>query len=168
MRGDLPLPHGRHGAAVPAVPVRDTVKRVENGVVVETPDRASLRAVQTPQCFQRNVIQAAMMDAVKNAPDITDDWRVSVAGGIHEQAAVYADENAAVIVPREDAGEVKASVQLPPFLYAPLSRGTVVGKIVYSVNGKELGEIPLLCADNIAYNGRKRGFFEYISDILIL
>ena len=59
-------------------------------------------------------------------------------------------------------------MQLPPFLYAPLSRGTVVGKIVYSVNGKELGEIPLLCADNIAYNGRKRGFFEYISDILIL
>ena len=63
----------RHGAAVPAVPVRDTVKRIEDNVVTETPDRSALRAVQTPQCFQRNVIQAAMMDAVKNAPDITDD-----------------------------------------------------------------------------------------------
>ena len=63
----------RHGAAVPAVPVRDTIKRAEDSIVTETPDRKSLFAVQTPQCFQRNLIQAALMDAVKNAPEITDD-----------------------------------------------------------------------------------------------
>lgn len=63
----------RHGAAVPAIPVRDTVKRAENGVVLETPDRKSLFAVQTPQCFQKDIIMAALADAVKNAPDVTDD-----------------------------------------------------------------------------------------------
>ena len=39
------------GAAAPAVPVKDTVKRALDGVVVETPDRTQLFAVQTPQVF---------------------------------------------------------------------------------------------------------------------
>lgn len=63
----------RHGAAVPAVPVRDTVKKADGRVVTETPDRKKLFAVQTPQCFQRDIIRGALMDAAKNAPEITDD-----------------------------------------------------------------------------------------------
>lgn len=63
----------RRGAAVPAVPVRDTVKKAKDGIVYETPDRSDLYAVQTPQCFQADVIRAALTDALKNAPQITDD-----------------------------------------------------------------------------------------------
>ncbi len=63
----------RHSAAVPAIPVRDTIKIAEKNVVSKTPDRNTLFAVQTPQCFQRDVIRAALTDAVKNAPDVTDD-----------------------------------------------------------------------------------------------
>lgn len=63
----------RHTAAVPAVPLRDTVKKAQEGVVTETPDRGSLYAVQTPQCFQAELIRSALMDAAKNAPEITDD-----------------------------------------------------------------------------------------------
>ena len=63
----------RHMAAIPAVPVRDTVKQADNGVVRGTPDRASLYAVQTPQCFQADLIRTALLDAVQNAPEITDD-----------------------------------------------------------------------------------------------
>ena len=40
------------GAAAPAVPVKDTVKVAADGVVVETPAREKLYAVQTPQCFR--------------------------------------------------------------------------------------------------------------------
>jgi 2-C-methyl-D-erythritol 4-phosphate cytidylyltransferase len=63
----------RHTAAVPAMPVRDTVKKAQEGMVTETPDRKSLYAVQTPQCFQLDIIRAALTDAVKNAPEVTDD-----------------------------------------------------------------------------------------------
>ena len=52
----------RDGAdgAVPGVPVPDTVKRVNAaGQVVETPDRATLRAVQTPQAFAAAVLRRA-------------------------------------------------------------------------------------------------------------
>ena len=63
----------RHTAALPAVPVRDTVKVVSAGVVTDTPDRASLFAAQTPQCFQADLIRAALADAAENAPEVTDD-----------------------------------------------------------------------------------------------
>ena len=63
----------RHGAAVPAVPVRDTIKMAANHVVTATPDRSLLYAVQTPQCFQRDVIKGALMEAVRQKWEITDD-----------------------------------------------------------------------------------------------
>lgn len=47
-------------AVVPTLPVTDTIKQVdERGVVVHTPDRAALRAVQTPQGFRRRALVAA-------------------------------------------------------------------------------------------------------------
>ena len=47
-------------AAVPALPVTDTIKQVNaEGIVVATPDRSMLRAVQTPQGFTRAALQAA-------------------------------------------------------------------------------------------------------------
>jgi 2-C-methyl-D-erythritol 4-phosphate cytidylyltransferase len=47
-------------AVVPVLPIADTVRRVDDhGVVVETPPREQLRAVQTPQGFPRNVLERA-------------------------------------------------------------------------------------------------------------
>ena len=63
----------RHGAAIPAIPVRDTVKLASENVVESTPARERLFAVQTPQCFQRDVIRGALMEAVKQGWTITDD-----------------------------------------------------------------------------------------------
>lgn len=49
----------RGGAAIAAVPVTDTIKRVIDGRIVETPDRASLWAAQTPQAFQWQLLHDA-------------------------------------------------------------------------------------------------------------
>jgi 2-C-methyl-D-erythritol 4-phosphate cytidylyltransferase len=49
-----------HAAVVPALPLADTIKAVDaNGVVLGTPERAGLRAVQTPQGFQTKLLRAA-------------------------------------------------------------------------------------------------------------
>ena len=49
-----------NSAVIPAIAVTDTVKQVdERSIVIGTPDRSSLRAVQTPQGFDRLVLQAA-------------------------------------------------------------------------------------------------------------
>jgi 2-C-methyl-D-erythritol 4-phosphate cytidylyltransferase len=60
-----------HDAVIPVLPVVDTVKQVdESGHVTSTVDRASLRAVQTPQGFRRAVLEAAHRAAVDA---LTDD-----------------------------------------------------------------------------------------------
>ncbi|WP_280232265.1 2-C-methyl-D-erythritol 4-phosphate cytidylyltransferase [Nocardia cyriacigeorgica] len=49
-----------HPAVVPALPVVDTVKSVdESGIVTGTPDRSALRAIQTPQGFAADLLRAA-------------------------------------------------------------------------------------------------------------
>lgn len=48
-----------HAGAVPGVPVLDTIKRVEDNVVVSTLDRSELVAVQTPQAFRAEALRLA-------------------------------------------------------------------------------------------------------------
>lgn len=61
-------------AVVPVLPVTDTVKRVDaDGVVVETPSRVDLRAVQTPQGFAVDVLRRAYEAADVSANTATDD-----------------------------------------------------------------------------------------------
>ena len=60
-----------HQAVVPALPVADTIKAVDaNGVVIATPDRAGLRAVQTPQGFRTELLLRAYD---RSPTDVTDD-----------------------------------------------------------------------------------------------
>lgn len=60
-------------AAIPGLTVADTIKVVDDGVVVDTPDRATLRAVQTPQCFRADVLRSAHARAAESGADATDD-----------------------------------------------------------------------------------------------
>jgi 2-C-methyl-D-erythritol 4-phosphate cytidylyltransferase len=55
--------------AVPALPISDTVKRVEGEAVSETLDRQGLVAVQTPQAFVTSVLREALAGDVSSAPD---------------------------------------------------------------------------------------------------
>ena len=63
----------KSGAAAPCVPVVDTIKRWEDGLGVETVDRSSLRAVQTPQVFEAGLIRAATQKALEDGELLTDD-----------------------------------------------------------------------------------------------
>jgi 2-C-methyl-D-erythritol 4-phosphate cytidylyltransferase len=64
-----------HSAVVPALPLSDTVKAVDaNGVVLGTPERAGLRAVQTPQGFATELLLRAYQRAGEvTGVDFTDD-----------------------------------------------------------------------------------------------
>ncbi len=66
-----------HGAAVPGLPARDTIKVVSGEHWIEnTPDRNSLWEIQTPQVFQRELIVAAHEQAAKEDAEFTDDAMV--------------------------------------------------------------------------------------------
>ncbi len=61
------------GAALLATPVRDTIKRVRDGRVVETPDRAECWAAQTPQVFATALLREALAKAEAEGFLGTDD-----------------------------------------------------------------------------------------------
>ena len=56
-----------------AIPVKDTIKEVVGGIVKCTPDRDTLRAVQTPQVFDFDMLRAALKKAILEEAKITDD-----------------------------------------------------------------------------------------------
>ena len=62
-----------YGAAAPAIPVKDTIKVVSGGLVKETPDRATLQAVQTPQVFDFDLLRGALKKAEADGASVTDD-----------------------------------------------------------------------------------------------
>ncbi|MHA7180112.1 2-C-methyl-D-erythritol 4-phosphate cytidylyltransferase [Arthrobacter sp. MDB2-24] len=68
-------------AVIPVLPVVDTVKVVTGDVVTATPDRAVLRAVQTPQGFDARALRAAHASATASDPGITDDAMLLEAQG---------------------------------------------------------------------------------------
>ena len=63
----------KYGAAAPAVPVKDTIKVAENGIVIDTPDRSKLFAIQTPQVFSADLIKGALTKAIRDKTPVTDD-----------------------------------------------------------------------------------------------
>ena len=64
--------HAYH-AAIPVIPVKDTIKVVEGRVVKHTPDRATLFAVQTPQVFDIDLLRGALQQAQATGAQVTDD-----------------------------------------------------------------------------------------------
>ena len=75
-----------HGSGVAAVPLKDTVKVADqNGMVLSTPDRSTLRIIQTPQTFKHDIICAAYdhlnhiieTKGIKAAGSVTDDAMVA-------------------------------------------------------------------------------------------
>lgn len=62
-----------YGAAAPGIPVKDTIKTVTGGVVIGTPERKQLQAVQTPQVFDFDLLRGALKKAADEGVEITDD-----------------------------------------------------------------------------------------------
>lgn len=89
-------------AAIMAVPLKDTVKKVdEQGWVLETPPRDELRAVQTPQIFRRTLLEKVHKIAREKTYYATDDaslleWQgypVKIIAGSYENIKVTTPED---------------------------------------------------------------------------
>lgn len=70
------------GGAVLGVPVKDTIKIVSDGLVADTPPRASLYITQTPQVFKKSIYFRGIEFAERNYLDFTDDCQLAEAIGV--------------------------------------------------------------------------------------
>lgn len=125
-------------AAIPTVPVVDTIKRVDAaGNVVEGVDRSELAAAQTPQGFRRSVLAAAVAAATA---DHTDDAAVVAAAG-HTVVTVQGDDLSFKITTSPDLERARGLVaplrvtSAPPAASAGLSR-VGLGTDVHAFGGE--------------------------------
>jgi 2-C-methyl-D-erythritol 4-phosphate cytidylyltransferase len=89
---------GDVGAAIAAVPVKDTIKRVESDHLIEsTPGRAQLWAAQTPQIFQwEQLVQASR---AHGASDVTDEAELLERAGLPVAVYLGSYENIKITTP---------------------------------------------------------------------
>lgn len=89
------------GAAAPAIPVHDTIKVAQDGIIVQTPDRSTLFAVQTPQVFDRALIAEALQNAIAKDLTLTDDCSAAELAGYTVRLTAGSEENLKITVPTD-------------------------------------------------------------------
>jgi 2-C-methyl-D-erythritol 4-phosphate cytidylyltransferase len=92
----------RHGACVVAIPVRDTIKEVDDqGFVTRTVPRQGLWSVQTPQGFRQRIITEAHLLAEKDGFEATDDASLVERMGLKVKVVMGSQENLKITTPED-------------------------------------------------------------------
>jgi 2-C-methyl-D-erythritol 4-phosphate cytidylyltransferase / 2-C-methyl-D-erythritol 2,4-cyclodiphosphate synthase len=86
-------------AAIPCLPLRDTIKRAENGAIRATVDRSELWRAQTPQGFHFDAILAAHRAVAGR--ELTDDSAVAEAAGMTPLLVAGSEDNLKVTTPED-------------------------------------------------------------------
>ena len=90
-----------YGAAAPVVPVKDSIKRIQNGSIAADVPRDTLAAVQTPQVFDRALLTRALETAARENRTFTDDCAAVEAMGQAVRATHGSYENIKITTPED-------------------------------------------------------------------
>jgi 2-C-methyl-D-erythritol 4-phosphate cytidylyltransferase len=98
------------GAAIAAIPVKDTIKRVSEEHVVATLDRREMWKAQTPQVFRREVLERAFAKAREEGYSATDESSLVESLGMRVRIVAGSPENLKVTT-REDLSVIMALME---------------------------------------------------------
>ena len=88
--------------------------------------------------------------------------KIPVTGGQAEQITVCAAKNLSALVSAEH-GAVSQRIEAPHILYAPIKKGDILGKVIYSCDGKDIAAADLVANENInCKKAERKGFFSWI------
>jgi 2-C-methyl-D-erythritol 4-phosphate cytidylyltransferase/2-C-methyl-D-erythritol 2,4-cyclodiphosphate synthase len=96
---------------VPALPCHDTIKRVRDGLIVETVSRDELWLAQTPQAFYADALRHAHESAVERGLDATDDAMLLEAAG-YRLAVIAGEPSNVKITTAEDLARAERLIGL--------------------------------------------------------
>jgi 2-C-methyl-D-erythritol 4-phosphate cytidylyltransferase/2-C-methyl-D-erythritol 2,4-cyclodiphosphate synthase len=142
---------GRTGAAIPSIPVTDTVKLINaDGDVEATPDRARLRIAQTPQAFRFDVILDAHRRAARDGrDDFTDDAALAEWAGLTVATFEGEPANMKLTTPEDF---VREEARLGALL------GDVRTGTGYDVHAFGVGDHVMICGVQVPHS---RGFLAH-------
>jgi 2-C-methyl-D-erythritol 4-phosphate cytidylyltransferase/2-C-methyl-D-erythritol 2,4-cyclodiphosphate synthase len=108
--GAVAVETARHGAAIPIVPVAETLKRIDGQLVGETVERAGLGAAQTPQGVRRDLLRRAYLRYPPEGPETwTDEAALLEATGVAVRVVAGDPANLKVTLPG-DLARVEAAL----------------------------------------------------------
>ena len=90
-----------YGAAAPVVPIKDSIKRIQDGSIAADVPRDTLAAVQTPQVFDRALLTRALETAARDNRSFTDDCAAVEAMGQAVRATHGSYENIKITTPED-------------------------------------------------------------------
>ncbi len=143
----------RHGAAIPVVPVVETVKRLDGERVAGTVDRTTLGAAQTPQGFRRSVWRAAAANAEAGAGSWTDEAALLEACRIAVHVVPGDPSNLKVTTPADLA---RAAASLSSMAPAPTSAAAPTVRFGVGHDSHPFGPGSPLRLGGIAIDGAPR------------
>lgn len=95
-----------------------------------------------------------------NLPDI----KIPVAGGIKSEVSVKAVPVSATLFDGEE-DKIKVIISQEPFVFAPVEKDEILGKVIFKLDGKIIAETPLVAGDKIETASQKAIFWDYIKEI---
>ena len=90
-----------YGAAAPVVPVKDSIKRIEDGNIAADVARDTLAAVQTPQVFRQDLLRRALTSAAERGYSFTDDCAAVESLGTIVKATHGSYQNIKITTPED-------------------------------------------------------------------
>ena len=88
-------------------------------------------------------------------------FSVDVVGALDEQITVSGSKTSVTIL-NEDSEKIKRSIELPSFVYAPITKGQVIGRIVYSIDDEIIAVNNLTSTKDEPLVEKKKSFLEKI------
>ncbi|MGN1457635.1 MAG: D-alanyl-D-alanine carboxypeptidase family protein [Acutalibacteraceae bacterium] len=86
-------------------------------------------------------------------------------------ALVGAEQNSVTVVPysqaeatvmKNDISKIEEKIYLPRFVYAPVKKGSTVGKIVYTLNGKVISETKLIASSDVQAQTAEKHWYDFL------
>lgn len=88
-------------------------------------------------------------------------------GGDTNEISAFVKDKISISVRKGDKDKIKKVVEVPPFLYAPLKQGQVVGKVKYQVDGDVLASNDLIIEKDVPVTKPNKSFWKKLSDIFM-
>ena len=86
-------------------------------------------------------------------------------GGEADKTAVIGENDTSIVLSSDDKTKVKQKVYADSFLYAPIAKDEVVGKIEYSIDGKVISSVNLLSAEEVKIKKQNNNIFLKIKEL---
>jgi D-alanyl-D-alanine carboxypeptidase (penicillin-binding protein 5/6) len=88
--------------------------------------------------------------------------QIAVSGGVEEQVTLQYESNFQYLSTKgESFQDIEKELELPEQIVAPCNEGDTVGRLVYRMNGEEIGSVNITLAESV----EKAGFFDYLSRV---